>query len=179
MNTPVREGETIEGSRTMRNRPYPVLKCSSEAADCTPSAPSAPTSCEVTDCTPSAPNAGGPASTPFCFFFLAFDGYRAASPAFLPLSLLFGMAKENRANRRDALASRCAPTGLRRKYPQPVYGPPPPPPSPRDLQCWSEGPTCGVGSGLRSAPGTASVYKMRLRADPHRSQITACVRRTK
>ena len=24
-----REGETIEGSRTMRNRPYPVLKCSS------------------------------------------------------------------------------------------------------------------------------------------------------
>ena len=26
--TPVREGETIEGSRTMRNRPYPVLKCS-------------------------------------------------------------------------------------------------------------------------------------------------------
>ena len=29
MNTPVREGETIEGSRTMRNRPYPVLKCSS------------------------------------------------------------------------------------------------------------------------------------------------------
>ena len=27
MNTPVREGETIEGSRTMRNRPYPVLKC--------------------------------------------------------------------------------------------------------------------------------------------------------
>jgi len=30
MNTPVREGETIEGSRTMRNRPYPVLKCSKE-----------------------------------------------------------------------------------------------------------------------------------------------------
>ena len=29
MNTPVREGETIEGSRTTRNRPYPVLKCSS------------------------------------------------------------------------------------------------------------------------------------------------------
>ena len=29
MNTPGREGETIEGSRTMRNRPYPVLKCSS------------------------------------------------------------------------------------------------------------------------------------------------------
>ena len=29
MKTPVREGETIEGSRTMRNRPYPVLKCSS------------------------------------------------------------------------------------------------------------------------------------------------------
>ena len=28
MNIPVREGETIEGSRTMRNRPYPVLKCS-------------------------------------------------------------------------------------------------------------------------------------------------------
>ena len=28
MNTPVREGETVEGSRTMRNRPYPVLKCS-------------------------------------------------------------------------------------------------------------------------------------------------------
>ena len=28
MNTPVREGETIEGSRTMRNRPYPELKCS-------------------------------------------------------------------------------------------------------------------------------------------------------
>jgi len=28
MNTPVREGETLEGSRTMRNRPYPVLKCS-------------------------------------------------------------------------------------------------------------------------------------------------------
>ena len=27
-HTPVREGETIEGSRTMRNRPYPVLKCS-------------------------------------------------------------------------------------------------------------------------------------------------------
>ena len=26
MNTPVREGETIEGSRTMRNRPYQVLK---------------------------------------------------------------------------------------------------------------------------------------------------------
>jgi len=25
----LREGETIEGSRTMRNRPYPVLKCSS------------------------------------------------------------------------------------------------------------------------------------------------------
>ena len=24
MNTPVREGETIEGSRTMRNRPYPA-----------------------------------------------------------------------------------------------------------------------------------------------------------
>ena len=31
MNTPVREGETIEGSRTMRNRPYPVLKCSRSA----------------------------------------------------------------------------------------------------------------------------------------------------
>ena len=31
MTTPVREGETIEGSRTMRNRPYPVLKCSSSA----------------------------------------------------------------------------------------------------------------------------------------------------
>ena len=30
MNIPVREGETIEGSRTMRNRPYPVLKCSSQ-----------------------------------------------------------------------------------------------------------------------------------------------------
>ena len=30
MNTPVREGETIEGSRTRRNRPYPVLKCSKE-----------------------------------------------------------------------------------------------------------------------------------------------------
>ena len=29
MTTPVRVGETIEGSRTMRNRPYPVLKCSS------------------------------------------------------------------------------------------------------------------------------------------------------
>ena len=29
MNTPVRVDETIEGSRTMRNRPYPVLKCSS------------------------------------------------------------------------------------------------------------------------------------------------------
>ena len=29
MNTPVREGETIEGSLTMRNRPYQVLKCSS------------------------------------------------------------------------------------------------------------------------------------------------------
>ena len=30
MSTPAREGETIEGSRTMRNRPpYPVLKCSS------------------------------------------------------------------------------------------------------------------------------------------------------
>ena len=28
MNTPVREGETTEGPRTMRNRPYPVLKCS-------------------------------------------------------------------------------------------------------------------------------------------------------
>ena len=28
MNTPVRVGETIEGSRTMRNRPYQVLKCS-------------------------------------------------------------------------------------------------------------------------------------------------------
>ena len=27
MSTPAREGETIEGSRTMRNRPYPVLKC--------------------------------------------------------------------------------------------------------------------------------------------------------
>ena len=32
MNTPVRVGETIEGSRTMRNRPYPVLKCSSAMA---------------------------------------------------------------------------------------------------------------------------------------------------
>ena len=31
MNTPVRVGETIEGSRTMRNRPYQVLKCSSWA----------------------------------------------------------------------------------------------------------------------------------------------------
>ena len=31
MNTPVREGETIEGSRTMRNRPYPVLKCSEKS----------------------------------------------------------------------------------------------------------------------------------------------------
>ena len=30
MNTPVREGETIEGSRTMRNRPYQVLKCSKQ-----------------------------------------------------------------------------------------------------------------------------------------------------
>ena len=32
MNIPVREGETIEGSRTTRNRPYPVLKCSSSVA---------------------------------------------------------------------------------------------------------------------------------------------------
>ena len=31
MNTPVREGETIEGSRTMRNRPYPVLKYHAES----------------------------------------------------------------------------------------------------------------------------------------------------
>ena len=30
MNIPVREGETIEGSRTTRNRPYPVLKCSKQ-----------------------------------------------------------------------------------------------------------------------------------------------------
>ena len=30
MNTPVREDETIEGSRTMRNRPYQVLKSSRE-----------------------------------------------------------------------------------------------------------------------------------------------------
>ena len=35
----------------------------------------------------------------------------------------------------------------------------------------SQGPT---GSG----PGTASVYKMRLRADPHRSQITSIVHRS-
>ena len=33
MNTPVREGETIEGSRTTRNRPYPVLKCSRVTAN--------------------------------------------------------------------------------------------------------------------------------------------------
>ena len=33
MNTPVREGETIEGSRTMRNRPYPVLKCSNHVGN--------------------------------------------------------------------------------------------------------------------------------------------------
>ena len=33
MNIPVREGETIEGSRTMRNRPYPVLKCSRDDDD--------------------------------------------------------------------------------------------------------------------------------------------------
>ena len=33
MNTPVREGETIEGSHTTRNRPYPVLKCSSHTAN--------------------------------------------------------------------------------------------------------------------------------------------------
>ena len=35
MSTPAREGETIEGSRTMRNRPYPVLKCSSNSYMCT------------------------------------------------------------------------------------------------------------------------------------------------
>ena len=41
----------------------------------------------------------------------------------------------------------------------------------RDLQTTlSQGPT-------GSAPGTASVYKMRLRADPHRSQITRRKRR--
>ena len=28
----MREGETIEGSRAMRNRPYPVLKCSHRRA---------------------------------------------------------------------------------------------------------------------------------------------------
>ena len=39
MNIPVREGETIEGSRTTRNRPYPVLKCSSES--CTVAEPEA------------------------------------------------------------------------------------------------------------------------------------------
>jgi len=33
MSTPAREGETIEGSRTTRNRPYPVLKCSSVYPD--------------------------------------------------------------------------------------------------------------------------------------------------
>ena len=33
MNTPVREGETVEGSRTTRNRPYPVLKCSMRRPD--------------------------------------------------------------------------------------------------------------------------------------------------
>ena len=32
MNTPVREGETIEGSRTMRNRPYQVLKSQETSA---------------------------------------------------------------------------------------------------------------------------------------------------
>ena len=32
MNTPVREGETIEGSRTTRNRPYPAFKCSTNPA---------------------------------------------------------------------------------------------------------------------------------------------------
>ena len=40
MNTPVREGETIEGSRTMRNRPYPVLKCSRSVTP--PSPPTSP-----------------------------------------------------------------------------------------------------------------------------------------
>ena len=48
-----------------------------------------------------------------------------------------------------------------------------PPPSPRDLQRCLK-----VRQVRHRAPGTASVYKMRLRADPHRSQITAalCVR---
>ena len=36
MNIPVREGETIEGSRTTRNRPYPVLKCSGGLAGGSP-----------------------------------------------------------------------------------------------------------------------------------------------
>ena len=51
----------------------------------------------------------------------------------------------------------------------PAFSPDPtgtPSPSPRDLQC------CLKVRQVRPAPGTASVYKMRLRADPHRSQIT-------
>ena len=44
MNTPVREGETIEGSRTMRNRPYPVLKCSSTHQSSLPNAAKGSTS---------------------------------------------------------------------------------------------------------------------------------------
>ena len=34
--------------------------------------------------------------------------------------------------------------------------------------------TCGTACARQTAPGTASVYKMRLRADTHRSQITYC-----
>ena len=48
MNTPVREGETIEGSRTMRNRPYPVLKCSTRLEHCLNTHKQAPNSNERT-----------------------------------------------------------------------------------------------------------------------------------
>ena len=57
-----------------------------------------------------------------------------------------------------------------------VVAPPPDPPPTTTLAqgftTLSQGPTCASGLCLRSAPGTASAYKMRLRADPYRSQIT-------
>ena len=138
------------------------------------------TSCEVNDCTPSAPNAGGPASTAFCFFFLAFDTAtaRLLPPSYPSLCFLVWPKKTaptaeihshlaaHPQDSGESIHSLCTNRNLHHPRPGIYNG-----------QCCLK--VRPVGSGLRSAPGTASVYKMRLRADPHRSQITACVRRTK
>ena len=83
MNTPVREGETIEGSRTMRNRPYPV-----SSAQGTPTYKEiSPFSRSLNTRVPA--TRGPPPSLPDVLVYLMVFGIGSLSGGFVKLNALF------------------------------------------------------------------------------------------